>query len=162
MLRDVEAGKVIFEEMPGYDKDFSREHEHYITDVLYEDKPVFARYFPKSVKSCFYMPTKPEEYEEDEPKIEHVDCYDLLMPGLGEVVGASQRIHDYDEMIKLMDELKMKKEPLQWYLDLRKYGSVPHGGGGLGMGRLMMLVTGFLSIRDLEEFPRAYGLECYA
>lgn len=161
MLRDIEAGHVTFEEMPGYDKDLSREHEHYITDVLFGGKPVFVRYFPKEIKG-FYMPIIQEEYEEGEPKIEHVDCYDMLMPGLGEVVGASQRIHDHDELVKRMDELGMKKEPLQWYIDLRKDGTVPHGGGGMGMGRLMMLLTGFLSIRDLEEFPRAYGLECQA
>lgn len=95
----------------------------------------------------------------EQENVERVNGYDLLMPYIGEVVGGSQRIDDEVELCKRMDELDIKKEPLQWYIDLRKYGSVPHGGAGLGFGRLIMALTGMTSIRDTDQFPRAYGLE---
>ena len=154
MLEDEQKGLVKFEKSPVLDDDISREHEHYITDVIYKGRPVFLRFFPKKVKA-FYMPL----IQTDKGDVERVNGYDLLLPYIGEVVGGSQRIESEKELCQRMDELKMKTEPLQWYIDLRKYGSVPHGGAGLGFGRLIMALTGLSSIRDTDQFPRAYGLE---
>jgi asparaginyl-tRNA synthetase len=152
MLDDSSRGLVKFDKLPAYDDDISREHEHYITDVIYKGKPVFVRFFPKKVKA-FYMPIVSSETGD------RVDGFDLLMPYIGEVVGGSMRVSDEKDLIDRMDELKMNKESLQWYIDLRKYGSVPHGGAGLGFSRLIMALTGMSSIRDTDQFPRAYGLE---
>ena len=154
MLDDEKNGLVQFENLPCLDDDVSREHEHYITDVLYGGRPVFLRFFPKKVKA-FYMPLIQTTNDE----IERVNGYDLLMPYIGEIVGGSQRIDDEVDLCKRMDELNMNKDLLQWYIDIRKYGSVPHGGAGLGFGRLIMALTGMSSIRDTDQFPRAYGLE---
>lgn len=152
MLNDVESGLVKFDKLPSYDDDISREHEHYITDVIYSGKPVFVKFFPKKVKA-FYMPIIKSETGD------RVNNYDLLIPYIGEVVGGSQRIDNEQELICRMDELKMNKESLQWHIDIRKYGSVPHGGAGLGFSRLIMMLTGITSIRDTDQFPRAFGLE---
>lgn len=156
MLKDVEEGKVQFTETPGYDQDLSKEHERYITEVIYDGLPVFVRYFPKEIKA-FYMPVIDKGAE-----IEHVDCYDLLFPYVGEVVGGSQRVHDYDHLKERMEEIGMNIEPLQWYLDLRRYGSIPHGGAGIGFGRLLLVITDIFNIKDMQEFPRGYGGICHA
>jgi len=155
MLKDQEEHKVQFIKMPSYDDDLSREHERYITDVMFDGLPVFVKRYPKKVKA-FYMPVVDQNSE-----IKHVENFDLLFPYIGEVVGGSQRIHDHNELVGRMKELDMKTESLQWYIDLRKYGTVPHGGAGLGLGRLFMVLTDITNIRDLQEFPRAYGLNCF-
>lgn len=152
MLDDERNGLVKFDKSPSLDDDISREHEHYITDVMYEHRPVFLRFFPKKVKA-FYMPLVQSD------DVERVNGFDLLLPYIGEVVGGSQRIDSEVELCDRMDELGMDKSQLQWYIDIRKYGSVPHGGAGLGFGRLIMALTGMSSIRDTDQFPRAYGLE---
>mmetsp|Transcript_3114 Transcript_3114/g.5790 ORF Transcript_3114/g.5790 Transcript_3114/m.5790 type:complete len:100 (-) Transcript_3114:268-567(-) len=87
-----------------------------------------------------------------------VQAMDMLVPGIGELIGGSAREDDYDKLIKRCAELKMETEPLQWYLDLRKFGSVPHAGFGLGFERLVMLTTGMSNIKDVIPFPRSYGL----
>jgi len=158
MLDDVAAGKVKFDKLPAYDDDISRQHEHYITDVLYGGQFVFVRHFPKKIKA-FYMPV----IDEDDPieGVEHVDNYDLLMPYLGEVIGASSRIWKEDELVSRMTELGMNLEELDWYIDLRRNASAPHGGGGLGISRLFMGITGIFNARDMQEFPRAYKFSCY-
>lgn len=158
MLEDVAAGKVKFDKLPSYDDDISRQHEHYITDVMYGGQLVFVRYFPKKIKA-FYMPVINEE--DPIPDVEHVDNYDLLMPYLGEIVGASTRIDKEDELVNRMTEIGMKTDELEWYIDLRRNASVPHGGGGLGFARLIMGVTGIFNARDTQEFPRAYKFACY-
>lgn len=156
MLEDQEAGKVSFEEQPGYDADFSKQHEHYITQ-MYGDVPVFVRYYPKAIKA-FYMPVI-ETREDDVPR---VDCFDMLFPYIGEVVGGSTRIHDETELVERMTELGMDLKELDWYIDLRKYGTMPHGGAGLGLSRLMMVLTGIKNIRDMMDFPRTYKSACFA
>jgi len=157
MLEHVEKGFVQFSEVPTFDGDLSKEHERYITEVLFDNMPTFVRYFPKKIKS-FYMP------EIEGSDIERVDCYDLLFPQIGEVVGGSQRIHDYTQLKQRMSEemSEASAKELDWYLDLRKYGTVPHGGAGLGFGRLLMAITGIFNIKDMQEFPRGYGLSCFA
>lgn len=150
MLKDMDDGKVQFEQTPTYDADLAREHERYICKV-HQNQFVFVTHFPKQCKS-FYMPVVNKG-----DKVERVDCFDLLAPDLGEVVGGSQRIWQYNELVERMQEASVKSDGLEWYIDLRKYGSVPHGGAGLGLSRLLMIITGVQNIRDLQEFPRSYG-----
>ena len=124
--------------------DLKSEHERYLTDVVYK-KPVFITNFPKELKS-FYMKANPDG--------KTVASTDLLVPGIGEIIGASQREDDYQALAKRIEELGMTKEDYEWYLELRKYGSVPHSGFGIGFERLIMYVTGMSNIRDTIPFPR--------
>lgn len=150
MLLDEADQKVKFEVSPKYDDDLTKEHERYITEKLFDNNPVFVRHFPAIIKS-FYMPIIDKGSE-----VEHVDGFDLIFPEIGEVVGGSQRETDYDLMLEKMKSKNINPESLQFYLDLRKYGTVPHGGSGIGFDRLMMICTGILNIRDMVPFPRAY------
>ncbi len=130
--------------VPEYGEDVSSEHEKYLTDHF--GGPVFLTHWPLSIKS-FYMK------QCDDGTCE---SFDLLMPHVGELIGASQRETNYDKLIKVMDEKGVKKEPLQFYLDLRKYGSCEHGGFGLGCDRLLMFLTGLHNIKDVIPFPVSY------
>lgn len=159
MLEDVAKGKIKFDVQPDYAGDLTRQHEYYITEVLFGGRPTFVRFFPKKIKA-FYMPVIKEDIPID--GVEHVEGFDLLFPFVGEVVGGSQRIDSEDELIKRMTELGMKLDELQWYIDLRRRGSFPHGGAGLGFGRAMIVITGIHNIKDMQEFPRACGLACFA
>lgn len=149
MLADVAAGTASFVKLPAYDEDLSSEHERYIVDVIHKGMPVVVRYFPEGVKA-FYMPLMPDG--------KHVDCFDILLPRVGEVVGGSQRETDYERLMSRVKAQGLDPEPLQFYLDLRKYGTIPHGGMGLGFDRLVMYLTGTDNIRDVSSFPRAYKL----
>jgi asparaginyl-tRNA synthetase len=104
--------------------------------------------YPKEIKA-FYM-----KLNEDGKTVAAADC---LVPGIGEIVGGSQREDDLETLSKRMDELGLKKEDYQFYLDLRKYGSVRHAGFGLGFERCVMYLTGMGNIRDVESFPRTVG-----
>jgi asparaginyl-tRNA synthetase len=151
LRQHVEQGKVKFNSEPKYDDDLANEHEKYLVHIY--GKPCVVRYYPKPVKA-FYMPVvKEKETKIGDKVIERVNCYDLLTR-IGELVGGSQRIDNYDELVARMDELKMNKTQLDWYLDLRRYGSVPHGGAGIGFERLVMLLTGIDNIRDTVPFYR--------
>jgi asparaginyl-tRNA synthetase len=153
MLEDEQSGKVRFETTPKYDDDLSKEHERYITDVMYNGTSVFVCNYPYSCKA-FYMPKINKG-----DAIERVENFDMLMPELGEVVGGSQRETNYDRLNERMKEKGINPESLEFYSDLRKYGTVPHGGSGIGVDRLLMLMTGLNNIRDMIPFPRAYQ-EC--
>jgi len=122
----------------------------YITEKLFDSSPVFVRYYPAKIKS-FYMPKIDPGSD-----IEHVDCFDLLFPKFGEIVGGSQREHNYAKLLARMDESGVKKETMKFYIDMRKYGSVPHGGSGIGIDRLLMIITGMDNIRDMIPYPRSY------
>ncbi len=124
--------------------DLQSEHERYITETVYK-KPVFLTDYPKEIKA-FYMKLN------DDGKT--VAAADLLVPGIGELIGGSQREDNLELLEKRMDELGMKKEDYSWYLDLRKYGSVTHSGFGLGFERMIMYLTGISNIRDVLPFPR--------
>jgi asparaginyl-tRNA synthetase len=130
--------------IPEYGEDVSSEHEKYLTDHF--GGPVFLTHWPLSIKS-FYMK------QCDDGTCE---SFDLLMPHVGELIGASQRETDYDKLVKVMDVKGVKKEPLQFYLDLRRYGSCEHGGFGLGCDRLLMYLTGVHNIKDVIPFPVSY------
>lgn len=124
--------------------DLQTEHERYLTEELFK-KPVFVTDYPKEIKA-FYMKINP-----DNKTVAAVDC---LVPGIGEIIGGSQREDDYDRLVARMDELGLNKEDYDFYLDLRKYGSTRHAGFGLGFERCVMYLTGMSNIRDVVPFPR--------
>lgn len=124
--------------------DLQTEHERYLTEEIFK-KPVFVTDYPKEIKA-FYM-----KMNEDNKTVAAMDC---LVPGIGEIIGGSQREDDLTKLEKRMDELGMKKEEYQFYLDLRKYGSTRHSGFGLGFERCVMYLTGMGNIRDVIPFPR--------
>jgi len=124
--------------------DLQTEHERYLTEQLYK-KPVFVTDYPKEIKA-FYMQLNP-----DNKTVAAVDC---LVPGIGEIIGGSQREDNYDKLVARMDELGLEKEDYEFYLDLRKYGSTRHAGFGLGFERCVMYLTGMGNIRDVVPFPR--------
>jgi len=124
--------------------DLQTEHERYLTEKVFA-KPVFVTDYPQEIKA-FYM------RQNDDGKT--VAAMDLLVPGVGELIGGSQREERLEVLEHRMDDLKMDKKELGWYLDLRKYGGVKHAGFGLGFERLVMYVTGVSNIRDVVPFPR--------
>ena len=124
--------------------DLQTEHERYLAEKHFK-KPVFVTDYPKDIKA-FYM-----KLNEDGKTVRAVD---LLAPGIGEIVGGSQREDDYDVLLGKIYEMGLKEEDYWWYLDLRKYGSVPHSGFGLGFDRMLMYITGMTNIRDVIPFPR--------
>lgn len=124
--------------------DLQTEHERYLTEVEFK-RPVFVINYPKEIKA-FYM-----KLNEDGKTVAAMDC---LVPGIGEIIGGSQREDDYDKLLKRMEECGLKKEDYDFYLDLRKYGTARHAGFGLGFERCVMYVTGMGNIRDVLPFPR--------
>ena len=133
-----------FEYAPEYGIDMQTEHERFLAEEYFK-KPVIVYNYPKEIKA-FYM------RQNDDGKT--VAAMDVLVPRIGELIGGSQREERYDVLIKRIQELGMNIEDYAWYLDSRKYGSVPHAGFGLGFERMMMLVTGIANIRDVIPFPR--------
>ncbi len=124
--------------------DLQTEHERYLTEKIFQ-KPVFVTDYPKEIKA-FYM-----KLNEDGKTVAAMDC---LVPGIGEIIGGSQREDSYDKLLSRMNELGLKAEDYGFYLDLRKYGSVRHSGFGLGFERCVMYLTGMGNIRDVIPFPR--------
>lgn len=124
--------------------DLQTEHERYLTEQIFK-KPIFVTDYPKDIKA-FYMKLNP-----DNKTVAAMDC---LVPGIGEIVGGSQREEDYDKLEKRINELGLDMDSYDWYMDLRKYGSVVHSGYGLGFERLIMYITGIENIRDVLPFPR--------
>ena len=124
--------------------DLQTEHERYLCEKIFK-KPVFVTDYPKDIKA-FYMKQNPDG--------KTVAAADLLAPGIGEIIGGSQREEDYDKLLNRMKELNMDIDTYTWYLDLRKYGSVEHSGFGLGFERAIMYLTGMQNIRDVIPFPR--------
>lgn len=124
--------------------DLQTEHERYITEKIYK-KPVFVTDYPKEIKA-FYMRLNDDE--------KTVAACDLLVPGVGEIIGGSQREERYDVLKARIEEMGMTEEDYWWYMDLRKYGGVKHSGYGLGFERIIMYITGMSNIRDVLPFPR--------
>ena len=124
--------------------DLQTEHERYLTEEIFK-RPVFVTDYPKEIKA-FYM-----KLNEDNKT---VAAMDLLVPGIGEIIGGSQREDNYEKLAKRMTELGLKEEDYDFYLDLRKYGSARHAGFGLGFERCIMYLTGMSNIRDVIPFPR--------
>ena len=131
---------------PVYGEDIAKEHEKYITE--YFDGPVFITDWPKDIKA-FYMKQNADG--------KTVAAVDLEVPGVGELMGGSQREENYDKLITRMHELDMNPEDMYWYVNLRKYGSCVHSGFGLGFERLVMYLTGMENIRDVIPYYRTPG-----
>jgi len=124
--------------------DLQTEHERYLTEEVFK-RPVFVTDYPKEIKA-FYM-----KLNEDGKTVAEMDC---LVPGIGEIIGGSQREDNYDKLITRMDEMDLDPKDYEFYLDLRKYGSTRHAGFGLGFERCVMYLTGMSNIRDVLPFPR--------
>ena len=124
--------------------DLQTEHERYLTEQIYK-RPVFVTDYPKEIKA-FYM-----KLNDDGKTVAAVDC---LVPGIGEIIGGSQREDDYDKLLARINELGLSEDDYKFYLDLRKYGSARHAGFGLGFDRCVMYLTGMGNIRDVIPFPR--------
>lgn len=133
-----------FEYKPEFGIDMQTEHERFLAEKHFK-RPVIVRDYPKEIKA-FYMRLN------DDGRT--VAAMDVLVPGIGEMIGGSQREERYDVLVQKIKEMGMKEEDYSWYLDSRKFGSVPHAGFGLGFERMMMLVTGIGNIRDVIPFPR--------
>jgi len=127
--------------------DLQTEHERYLTEQVFK-RPVFVTDYPKEIKA-FYM-----KLNEDQKTVAAMDC---LVPGIGEIIGGSQREDDYVKLKNRMEELGLNAEDYDFYLDLRKYGSTRHAGFGLGFERCVMYLTGMGNIRDVIPFPRTVG-----
>jgi asparaginyl-tRNA synthetase len=127
--------------------DLQSEHEKFLTEKIY-DSPVILTGFPKEIKA-FYMKRNDDGTT--------VRALDVLVPKIGEIIGGSEREDDYDKLLARLRECGLPEAEYWWYLELRKYGSVPHAGFGLGFERLIQFVTGMQNIRDVIPFPRAYG-----
>ena len=146
ILKEAEEKGTKWEFKPEYGEDIAKEHERYITE--YFGGPVFITNWPKDIKA-FYMKQNDDG--------ETVAAVDLEMPGVGELIGGSQREDSYEKLVKRMDELKMDKKDYWWYLDMRKYGSTVHSGFGIGFERLLLYLTGVDNIRDVIPYPRTPG-----
>ena len=133
-----------FEYKVSWGTDLQTEHERYLTEEVFK-RPVFVTDYPKEIKA-FYM-----KLNQDGKTVAAMDC---LVPGIGEIIGGSQREDDYDLLRKRMEEVGLDEENYQFYLDLRKYGSTHHSGFGLGFERCVMYLTGISNIRDAVPFPR--------
>lgn len=146
VIKILKDSKKKFEFEPEYGEDIAKEHEKYITE--YFDGPVFITDWPRDIKA-FYM-----KQNEDGKTVAAVD---LEVPGAGELMGGSQREEDYDKLVNRMKEMEISQNGLEWYLNLRKYGSCVHSGFGMGFERLLIYLTGVDNIRDVIPFPRTPG-----
>ena len=143
-IKELEKANDEFEYKVSWGVDLQTEHERYICEKVFK-KPVFVTDYPKDIKA-FYMKQNPDG--------KTVAAADLLAPGIGEIIGGSQREENYDKLVSRMKELNMPLDEYNWYLDLRKYGSCNHAGFGLGFERAIMYLTGMQNIRDVIPFPR--------
>jgi asparaginyl-tRNA synthetase len=146
-IRRLEASGKRFEFPVRWGVDLQTEHERYLTEELVK-RPVVVMNYPREIKS-FYM----RENEDGRT----VAAMDVLAPGIGEIIGGSQREERLDVLDRRMDELGLEKESYGWYRDLRRYGTVPHAGFGLGFERLVVYATGLGNIRDAIPYPRTPG-----
>lgn len=131
--------------------DLQTEHERYLTEQVFK-RPLFVTDYPKEIKA-FYMKLNDDQ--------KTVAAMDLLVPGVGEIIGGSQREENYDVLVERMKELGLKEEDYNFYLDLRRYGTNKHAGFGLGFERAVMYITGVSNIRDVLPFPRTVGTAEY-
>ena len=143
-IKELEKHNDKFEYKVSWGVDLQTEHERYLCENIFK-KPVFVTDYPKDIKA-FYMKQNPDG--------KTVAASDLLVPGIGEIIGGSQREEDYNKLLNRMKELNMPVDNYDWYLDLRKYGSCNHAGFGLGFERAIMYLTGMQNIRDVIPFPR--------
>ena len=143
VIKLLKEAKVKWEFEPDENEDIAKEHEKYITE--YFNGPVFIKNWPKDIKA-YYMKLNPDNRT--------VAAVDLEVPGAGELMGGSQREADYDKILKRCKDMNVDTSTIDWYLNLRKFGSVEHSGFGMGFERLVMYLTGVENIRDVIPFPR--------
>jgi len=143
-VKILEDSKEKFEFPVYWGVDLQSEHERYLVEKHFK-RPVILVDYPKEIKS-FYM-----KQNEDGKTVRAMD---VLFPKIGEIIGGSEREENYDTLMNRVQEIGMNYEPIWWYLETRKFGSVPHSGFGLGFERLMLFVTGMSNIRDVIPFPR--------
>ena len=143
-IKELEKVNDQFEYPVHWGTDIQTEHERYLTEKVF-GKPVFVTDYPKEIKA-FYMKQNPDG--------KTVAATDLLVPGIGEIIGGSQREDDFEKLKSRIKELGLNEEDYWWYLDLRRYGGCVHSGFGLGFERMMMYLTGMQNIRDVLPFPR--------
>ena len=146
-VKELEKHNDRFDYKVSWGCDLQTEHERFLTEEIFK-RPVFVTDYPKEIKA-FYMKQNP-----DGKTVAAADC---LVPGIGEIIGGSQREEDYDKLMARIKELGMKEEEYGFYLDLRKYGTTRHAGFGLGFERCVMYLTGIGNIRDVLPFPRTVG-----
>ena len=146
-IRLLEAHNDEFQYKVYWGCDLQTEHERYLTEQVFK-RPVFVTDYPKEIKA-FYM-----KLNEDGKTVAAMDC---LVPGIGEIIGGSQREDDYEKLSRRLDELGLDRDSYGFYMDLRKYGSARHAGFGLGFERCVMYLTGVSNIRDVIPFPRTVG-----
>lgn len=161
-LRDaVTRGRVRFEYAPGHEEGLQTEHERFLAETVGRGGPVFVTDYPRNIKPFYMLPSNDLSAETHVPT---VACFDLLLPEICELVGGSMREHRLPELLKSMDDHDLQRPSssnpqgsdgsLQWYVDLRQYGSVPHGGFGMGFDRLLCYLSGVANIKDVVSFPR--------
>lgn len=151
-------GKVHFEFNLDHQDGLQTEHERYLAETVGQGGPVFVTDYPRNIKP-FYMASSADSVTKGQAA-QTVACFDLLVPEICELVGGSMREHRLPELLKSMEDHGLQHAAgvtdgsLQWYLDLRRYGSVPHGGFGLGFDRLLCYLSGVANIRDVVSYPR--------
>lgn len=143
-VKILQDSKVKFDNLVEWGNDLQTEHERYLTEKHFK-KPVFVTDYPKQIKA-FYMKVNDDNNT--------VRAMDLLVPGVGEIIGGSQREERYDVLVSRMNEMGLDENDYWWYLDTRRYGTVKHAGFGLGFERMIMYMTGMGNIRDVIPFPR--------
>lgn len=144
-IKELEKNAHTFEYKPYWGADLQTEHEKFLTGTVFKS-PVIVTDYPKEIKS-FYMKQNPDG--------KTVAAMDVLVPELGEIIGGSQREESYEKLLSRITELGLDKKNYEWFLDLRRFGTVPHSGFGLGFERLLLYITGMANIRDVIPFPRA-------
>jgi asparaginyl-tRNA synthetase len=147
-VKELEKQSASFEFKPYWGCDLQSEHERFLTERIAQG-PVIVTDYPKEIKA-FYMKLNSDE--------KTVRAMDMLVPRLGEIIGGSQREENLEKLEKRMTELGIKTESYSWYLDLRRFGTAPHSGFGLGFERFLQYITGMANIRDVIPYPRAAGL----
>ncbi|WKC57686.1 asparagine--tRNA ligase [Borrelia sp. P9F1] len=150
-IKKLESTNKVFETTPRWGIDLQTEHERYLTEEIFK-KPIVVIDYPKEFKA-FYM-----KMNEDNKTVKGMD---ILVPRIGEIIGGSEREDNLDKLNKRIKELDLEVETLNWYLDLRRFGSTPHSGFGLGLERLVQYVTGMANIRDVIPFPRTPKNICF-
>lgn len=161
-IRILQTSQQSFEHKPVWGQGLQAEHERYIANTVAAGAPVFVTHYPKATKPFYMLPSAKAAGEG-----ETVDCFDLLVPETCEIVGGSMREHRLDNLIRTMQEHNMlpageylsddQLGDLKWYIDLRRWGSVPHGGFGLGFDRFLGYLSGTPNIREVVTFPRWVG-----
>jgi asparaginyl-tRNA synthetase len=143
-IRILEAAERKWEYAVGWGRDLQAEHERYLVEQHFK-RPVILTDYPKTIKA-FYMKMNDDDLT--------VRAMDVLFPGIGEIIGGSQREEDLEKLTRRIEELKLPVKDLWWYLDTRRFGTAPHSGFGLGFERLILFMTGMGNIRDVIPFPR--------